>query len=91
MGLDIYGCKSVRKSKARHEDDFYQIEDKNIDFLSPLLDRIEEKEFEYHNTLRTVKHICKSHKPTHHQNLQKSLPFQPKKEKIKNFLPFKKI
>ena len=47
MGLDIYGCKSVRKSKARHEDDFYQIEDKNIDFLSPLLDRIEEKEFEY--------------------------------------------
>lgn len=52
---------------------------------------IAEKEFEYHNTLRTVKHICKSHKPTHHQNLQKSLPFQPKKEKIKNFLPFKKI
>ena len=37
---------------------------------------IAEKEFEYHKTLRTVKHICKSHKPTHDRNLQKSLPPQ---------------
>lgn len=58
MGLDIYGCKSVRKSGARKKDDFYQIEDKNIDFLLPLIDRIEEKEFEYFDVKKIFGDKC---------------------------------